>query len=308
MKTTLKFGHTKWIHYASPTKKEVEELVEEYEYHELIAEDLQEFTAQHKIDQYDDVIFIVLNFPKYNVLTKRYYLNEINMILGKDYIITLSLYEASHIEKIVQQYKEDLAESDIQDEEAYKVSPYYIMYTIIDSLYDKIIKAQWSLSRDLAIFEWWSSDREISRSVIEDLMVKKANAAFMKYTFLPQKDILTEIQKVCEWFYAWDLDVYFADLQSKLDKIINSTLLLYETIQSLTDTYDAMLNLQTNAIIRTLTVFTALTWIMTFISWFYGMNIKLPFMQHQYIWVYLMFCMITIVVGTILYFKRKKWI
>ncbi len=75
------------------------------------------------------------------------------MILGKDYIITLSLYEASHIEKIVQQYKEDLAESDIQDEEAYKVSPYYIMYTIIDSMYDKIIKAQSQSSRDLALLD-----------------------------------------------------------------------------------------------------------------------------------------------------------
>ena len=277
MKTTLKFGQTKRIHYASPTPAEVDELVEEYEYHELIAEDLQEFTAQHKIDQYDDVIFIVFNFPKYNIVSKRYYLNEINMILWKDYIITLSLYEASHIEKIVQQYKEDLAESDIQDEEAYKVSPYYIMYTIIDAMYDKIIKAQSYSSRDLMMLEWATGDKEISRSIIEDLMIMKANSAFLKYTFLPQKAILTEIHNVCEWFYEWDLDVYFVDLQSKLDKIINTTLLLYETIQSLTDTYDAMLNLQTNTIIRMLTMFTALTWIMTFLSGFYGMNIHLPF-------------------------------
>jgi Mg2+ and Co2+ transporter CorA len=52
MKTTLKFGHTKWIHYASPTPAEIEQLVNQYEYHELIAEDLQEMTVQHKIDQY----------------------------------------------------------------------------------------------------------------------------------------------------------------------------------------------------------------------------------------------------------------
>ena len=123
---------------------------------------------------------------------------------------------------------------------------------------------------------------------------------------LTQKEILDEIQGVCEWFYEWDLDVYFVDLQSKLDKIINTNLLLYETIQSLTDTYDAMLNLQTNSIIRMLTVFTALTWIMTFISWFYGMNIALPFMWNKYIWLYIMLVMVSIVVLTLLYFKRKK--
>ncbi len=306
MKTTLRFGHMQWIHYDSPTPDEIEKLVEQYEYHELIAEDLQEMTVQHKIDQYDDVIFVILNFPKYNVLNKRYMLNEFNIILGKDYIITLSRYEASHIAKIIAQYREDLAESDIQDEEAYKVSPYYILYTIIDAMYDKTIKAQSNASKDLVLLEWGMSDKDIKRETIEDLMRKKANAAFLKYTFLPQKEILVEMQKVCWWFYEWDLDVYFEDLESKLDKIINTTLILYETIQSLTDTYDAMLNLQTNTIIRVLTVFTALTWILTFISGFYGMNIQLPFMEHQFAWIFIVLSMLTIVVVTLLYFKRKK--
>jgi magnesium transporter len=171
-------------------------LIEEYEYHELIAEDLQDVNVQHKIDQYDDVIFMVLNFPKYNTLNKRYVLNEFNVILGKDSIITLSRYEASHIAKIIEQYKMDIGESDIQDEEAYKISPYYILYTIIDAMYDKTIKAQSNASKDLVLLESSMSDKDITRGTIEDLMRKKANVAFLKYTYLPQKEILVEMQKV----------------------------------------------------------------------------------------------------------------
>jgi magnesium transporter len=235
-------------------------------------------------------------------------LNEFNIILGKDYIVTLSRYEANHIARIVDQYKEDLAESDIQDEEAYKVSPYYILYTIIDSMYDKTIKAQSNASKDIVLLEQWMSDKDITRETIENLMRRKANAAFLKYTFLPQKEILVEMQKVCGWFYEWDLDVYFEDLESKLDKIINTTLILYETIQSLTDTYDAMLNLQTNTIIRVLTVFTALTWILTFVSGFYGMNINLPWVNSPFAWLYIIVSMLVIVVLTVLYFRKQRWI
>lgn len=265
-------------------------------------------TVQHKIDQYDDVIFVVLNFPKYNVLNKKYVLNEFNIIMWKDYIITLSRYEASHVAKIIAQYKDDLAESDVHDEEAFKISPYYILYTIIDAMYDKTIKAQWNASRDLVMLEWSMTDNHITKEVIEGLMKKKANAAFLKYTFLPQKEILREMQKVCSGFYEWDLDVYFEDLDYKLDKIINTTLILYETIQSLTDTYDAMLNLQTNSIIRVLTVFTAITWILTFISWFYGMNVNLPGMNNPVAWRFIMLSMVWVVLVTLLYFVRKKWI
>jgi magnesium transporter len=308
MKTTLKFWQVKRIHYATPTPQEINDLIEEYEYHELIAEDLQDVNVQHKIDQYDDVIFMVLNFPKYNTINKRYILNEFNIILGKDSIITLSRYEASHIAKIIEQYKMDIGESDIQDEEAYKISPYYILYTIIDAMYDKTIKAQSNASKDLVLLESSMSDKDITRGTIEDLMRKKANVAFLKYTYLPQKEILVEMQKVFGWFYEWDLDVYFEDLESKLDKIINSAMILYETIQSLVDTYDAMLNLQTNTVIRTLTVFTALTWILTFISWFYGMNIQLPLMNNPYARVFVMILMLAIIFMTIQYFKKKRWI
>lgn len=60
--------------------------------------------------------------------------------------------------------------------------------------------------------------------------------------------------------------MYFEDLESKLDKIMNTTLILYETTQSLTETYDALMNIQTNTIIRVLTILTAITGILTLIS------------------------------------------
>lgn len=216
-------------------------------------------TVQHKIDQYDDNIFVVLNFPKYNQSTGKYVLNEFNIVLGKDYIITFSRYEANHVAKIVQEYQQDLAESDTKDEEAFKVSPYYILYTIIDAMYDKMIKAQEKTSKDVIMLEQKITGSRISRSVIEDLMKIKANVVFLKYTFLPQREILSEIQKTIEGFYEGDLDVYFEDLESKLNKIINNAMILYETVQSLTDTYDALMNIQTNTIIRVLTILTAIT-------------------------------------------------
>ena len=87
----------------------------------------------------------------------------------------------------------------------------------------------------------------------------KTNLVFIKYTFLPQREILMELQKTFEGFYEGELDVYFEDLESKLDKILNNTAILHETVQSLTTTYDALMNIQTNTIIRVLTVLTAIT-------------------------------------------------
>ena len=74
-----------------------------------------------------------------------------------------------------------------------------------------------------------------------------------------QKTILMEIQKACIGFYDGDLDVYFEDLESKLDKILTNSMIMIETLQSITETYDETINNQMNAIMRVLTLLTAIT-------------------------------------------------
>jgi magnesium transporter len=46
-----------------------------------------------RIDRYDDYLFMVLHFPKYNEKTKVYSLNEFNIFLGKDFLITFREFE-----------------------------------------------------------------------------------------------------------------------------------------------------------------------------------------------------------------------
>ena len=137
MKNVLKFGKTQWIHLSAPTKDEIKELINKYDFHELIEDDLTESSTHEKVDVYEDYIFTVLNFPKYNTDSQRYFLNQFSTILGKNIIVTITKYDTNHIENIIANYDEELKERD--DDEEYKISPYYILYTVIDAMYDKTI-------------------------------------------------------------------------------------------------------------------------------------------------------------------------
>jgi magnesium transporter len=104
MKTILHFGNVDWIHLFEPQKAEISELVEKYDFHELIEEDLFEMTNQEKIDVYEEYMFIVVNFPKYNPEIKKYFLNEFSIILGKNIIVTMTKFDTSHIQSIIAEY------------------------------------------------------------------------------------------------------------------------------------------------------------------------------------------------------------
>lgn len=137
MEKFLSIWDITWVHFSNPSAHNIKEIIDTYEVHDIIEQDIKETNTQDKMDVYDDCIFVVLHFPKYDKSTWRYFSNEFNIILWKNYIVTVTKYHTTHIDNIRKQYAEDVANKDPWEE--YKISPYYILYKIIDVMYDKVI-------------------------------------------------------------------------------------------------------------------------------------------------------------------------
>lgn len=303
----IKIWRTTWIHLVDPDRKQIDKLVDKYDLHEIIEQDFLDFTTQDKIDVYDGCLFLVIRFPKYNTKTKKHFANQMHAILWKNFIITVTSHITSNVEKIQNQYRKEVAEA--QDDEKFKLSPYYILYKIIDAMYDKVLTWMTKFSQDLVKIEDEAMDQNsITQETLSELLLKKRSAVLMKHIISPHSEILTELQTATVNFYEWDLDVYFEDLLYKTDKILSLVSIAHENTESLFDVLDTLTTMKTNKIISILTIFTVLLWILTWISGLYWMNVDLP--AQNYIWVFwwLLGWMMLIVVLTIVYFKRKKWL
>lgn len=293
------------IYEYNPSKKFLEELMITYDLHELVEEDLTELATQDKVDVYDQCMFIVLHFPKYDNLSHRYIQNEFNCILGKNYIITLTDYQTKHIASLKQELMEDLSEA--EDDEKHKFSPYYLLYRIMDTMYDKTIRALTAFTKDLRTIETGIFRKHnLDKVLLEQIMAKKRSAISLKHMFLPHQEIIGPLQQEMLKFFGGELDVYFEDLAYKIDKILNMVEIIHEDVESLYDTYNAMVNMKTNTIITLLTIFTALTGVLTLISGFFGMNVVLPGAQDPFMMRYLLWSMVVLVVILLLFFVRKK--
>ena len=303
----IKIWKTTWIHLVDPDKKQIDKLVDKYDLHEIIEQDFLDFTTQDKIDVYDGCLFLVLRFPKFNTRTKKHFPNQMHAILWKNFIITVTSHITNNVQKIQDQYRKEVAEA--EDDEKFKLSPYYILYKIIDAMYDKVLTGMTKFSQDLVKIEDEAMDQNsITQETLSELLLKKRSAVLMKHIITPHSEILTELQTATVNFYEWDLDVYFEDLLYKTDKILSLVSIAHENTESLFDVLDTLTTMRTNKIISILTIFTVLLWILTWISGLYWMNVDLP--AQNYIWVFrwLLGWMLLIVILTVVYFKRKKWL
>ena len=301
----IKIWRTTRIHLVDPDKKEIDKLVNKYDLHEIIEQDFLDFTTQDKIDVYDGCIFLVLRFPKFNTKTKKHFANHMHAILWKNVIITVTSHVTNNIEKIQNQYRKEINQA--ENDEKFKLSPYYILYRIIDTMYDKELKWMTKFSQDLVKIEDNTMDENlITQETLSELLIKKRSAVLMKHIISPHSEILTELQAATIKFYKWDLDVYFEDLLYKTDKILSLVSIAHENTESLFDMSDTLTTIKTNKIISILTIFTVLLWILTRISWLYWMNVNLPAQNVVWIFWRLLGWMIWITIITMIYFKWKK--
>lgn len=127
-------------------------------------------------------------------------------------------------------------------------------------MYDKSIKMLTQSSKDvIALEEQLFRANKLEKTLLENLTIKKRNIVSLKHMFTPHREILEELQKTLPKFYKEDLDVYFEDLEYKLDKIMNTISVSFENIESLADTYNSLMNIKTNSMISVLTIFAAIT-------------------------------------------------
>ena len=306
LKNVLKIWKIKWIHLSKPTHHELEEAIKNLDLHEMVEQDLIEPSAHDKIDVYDDCIFLVIHFPKYNEKLWKYLSNEMNIILGRDFIITITKYPTNNIEKIRQEYEQEIKE-EWEEAEEYKISPYYVLYKIIDVMYDKILLGLNKFNLDLMEMEKQVFDKSfVDTDLLKKVLIKKRNTVLLKTIISPQEEILVELQKVTANFYEGDLDVYFEDLEYKTSKILGHISIIHENIDSIGEIFNTLTNMMTNKNIGILTVLTVIIWIMTMISGIYGMNIWLPFQNYPGAFIVLMVFMVIMAVLTVLIFKKKK--
>gem|GEM_PF-118635 len=282
--STLVIGNISWIHLVNPSEQEITKLAAQHDLHELVAEDLMELNTQDKIDVYDDHIALVIHFPKLGPGSTGYLLNEFNIVLGKDYIISVTRFHTNHIENLRKEFINEMHQYQ-KDDEHFKITPYFMLYEIINTMYDKLNRILAKNAKDSLVIEEQIFNHIYDSQVISNLLIKRRNLSFIKHNFVSQKEVIEELSNTLPSFYEEELEVYFDDLISKQQKLTHVIEDQQANINSLAETYNSLMSIRMNDTILLLTVVTIILGTMTLVAGIYGMNVRLPFDQHPYAFV-----------------------
>src|SRR4051794_33046106 len=293
----------RWIHIERPRPADQAWLEERFEFHALDYEDVFSRNQRPKVDEYDDYLFIVLHFPRYDKKVSRLNAAEVDIFVGPDYLITIPNEPLEPISYLFDRCRtnEELRES------LFSKGAGYLLYRIVDDCVDASFPMLNKIGLKLEVIEEEIFEGE-GDDVVRDISNAKQEIINFRRIIRPQRIAFRDLERNKARYIAEDLDIYFDDLIDGSERAWDMLENFKEVVEGLEATNESAIAHRTNETFRVLTAISLIFLPLTLIASVFGMNVPVPGEGSIHAFWIIMVAMIGVMVGVAAFFRRRRWL
>jgi len=295
-----------WIHLQGLVQADtINRIGNMFELHPLALEDVLNKGQRPKIEEYDELLFVIMSMPAKNNETT--VIEQVSIFLGKNYII--SFHAGSHDPFDPLRTRVRKNNSRIRNQKSD-----YLLYCILDLVVDQGYPILERFGEDIEAIEdelLKSSPRQTTLAEIHRI---RRELLLLRRNLWPQREVLNNLLRDDNALIRQGTLVYFRDCYDHTIQILEIIENYREMAGSMIEIYISSVSHRLNEIMRVLTMIATIFIPLTFVVGLYGMNFShpdSPWAMPELHWYYgypmTWGIMITIVAGMIIYFKRKDW-
>jgi len=304
MINTFKYKKLTWVDLESPTKEEVKELIKKYGIHPLVADELLKPTLRPKVDAYPKNAYLVLHFPIFDYSRNGCTSCEIDFVVEKDLIITAHYQTIGFLHELTKIFEADA----MLKEYGLTKDAGMLFFNIIKQFY-------FSSTRQLEHIQEKISDVEdkmfsgAEYDLVQQISLIRRDLIEFRRIIHSHQEIFVSFEPHAKKLFGKEFTHYYNSIMGEYYKAWNMLESFNETIISLQDTTDSLLNHRSNEIMKNLTIMASVTFPLALFASLFGMNtVNTPIIGLSGdFWIISGF-MTLATMCMFIYFKRKKWL
>ena len=304
MRNTIQGPRVTWIDIQNPTEEDIQFLQKTYGLHPFILDELIPPAWRTKVETFPDYLFFVYYYPVYNKTNKHTRPRELDIIVGKNLLITNHYNSLVPLKKLFDQcnlYEES------KTKYMNETSGHLLFYLLKELHENSLVKLDRINKKLHHIEEQIFMGNE--RQMLKEISYLKADIINFWRIVNPQEEILESLQSQTVSFFGKELHPYFTRLLGEWDQERNDLETYKETIESLEQTNNGLLADKTNEIVKTLTLFSVVFLPPVLVAALFSMNASdIPLGgQRGGFWILVGFMTLG-VLGMLWYFRHKHWL
>lgn len=293
-----KVGYNHWLIFKGMSNSQkIKSICESYGVDSLVTEDILNVHQRNKIEYFEKYVFAVMQYAYLqNSIVSHDYLS---ILLFEDKVLTFHEHNLNIFDDVNKRLSDNSGP-------IRKLGHDYLFYAIFDAIIDNdlIVEKEISsrtlkLEEDILTLE--STDQSMLYNSRKELL-------YLKKTIEPLYDSLMRMEYIPSPIIKDDLNKYYMDLTDHIHRILDEINSERELLRNLLDVHMNNVSNKMNAIMKTLTIFSAIFIPLSFLAGVFGMNfLVFPILANPIgIYIFMGICA-SIAIGMIFFFRSRKW-
>ena len=299
-------GDLTWLNVEKPTRRELDYLAQEFQFHPLDLDDCLSRIQRPKIDEYEEYLFIVFHFPLFRKEAGVTVASQVSVFIGGNYLVTIHDGVLKPLVKLFADCQTNEATRD-----ANMKSSGYLLYRITDMLVDYCLPIANKIMQNLETAEDDIFDTRKIGGVVREISLLRRDIISNRRVIWSMKAVIGSLEHKTERYATENLEVFWGDVVDHVDKTWDTLDECKEIIEGLHAAQSSLSSHHTNETMRILTVITTTMMPLTLVASIYGMNIALPKMGHESSFAsfaIIISIMVVAIILMLLFFRSRRWI
>lgn len=293
-------GERLWVDVAAPSTEELALLKERFDLHPVAIDSCLHVDQRPKLEEYRGHLFLVLHkLVVPSEPSEELGSLELHAFIGEGYLITIQDAELPEVATVRARIVNEPALR-----ERSMVYAYYLVcerlshfnFDALDTLFDTIEDIEDSVLK------------QADDDALPELFAAKRRLAAARRLIVPQREVMSLLLESGTEFVDERARPYFRRVLDVLMRMAEAIDTQREILSNVLDAHLSLVSNRTNAIMKSLTLLSAIFLPLSFVTGFFGQNFThLPFDNVALMWGGLAICLL-VPAGMLVWFKSRKWL
>ncbi len=279
----------------------VESIGQKLNIHPLVLEDILSTHQRPKLEEYEDYLYMVIkgiSLDQKKIFSLQY--EQISILLLSNCVVTFKEKTDDTFDSIYNRLQNS-------NGRLRQFGSDYLAYVILDTIVDEYFVVEDNLDEIIDPLE----DNILfnsNKAILQTVQQIRRGLISMKRNISPLRELLAAIQRADTPLLQEKTLRYYGDVYDHVLRVTDSLESYRERISAMHDIYLSSISNKLNETMKVLTIFASIFIPLTFIAGIYGMNFEyMPELKWRWAYPTIWVVFITIGVGLLILFKRKKW-
>jgi magnesium transporter len=296
----VKEGMIKWINIEGIHKTElVEAIGKHYDIHSLTQEDIVHIDQRPKFEEYEHY---ALGIMKMITFDGHVHAEQLSLILTGETVLSFQEPHGGDAFDIIRNRLRQ-AKGRVR-----KLGPDYLFYALIDAVVDSYFTVVEKIGDAVEDIEGEIMGHE-NKDSLKKLYELKRELIYLRKQVWPMRDMINNMIRSESDFISKNTHIFLRDLLDHSTRIIDTVETYRDLLSGIMDVYLSNASNRMNEVMKVLTIVSSIFIPVTFIVGVYGMNFDfMPELRSPYGYATVWAIMLVIMIGQLIFFKRKKWL